>query len=79
MDDAATLKRFKESLGAKFSFVADPEGVLVKLYDVKTPVLSFAQRFTFVIGRDRKIVKVDSGADAIDASKAVAACPLHKK
>ena len=52
MDDAETLKKFKESLKAPFAFVADPDGKVVKAYDVKTPVLSFAQRYTFVIGED---------------------------
>lgn len=79
MDDAETLRRFKDSLKAQFHFVSDPEGKLVELYDVKTPLLSFAQRYTFVIGQDRKIVKVDSGSDAIDASTAIAACPLRKQ
>lgn len=79
MDDPETQRRFKESLKAQFTFIADPEGKLVELYDVKTPVLSFAQRYTFVIGQDGRVVKVDTGGDAIDASKAIAACPIRKK
>ena len=78
MDDAETLKKFKESLKAPFAFVADPDGKVVKAYDVKTPVVSFAQRYTFVIGEGRKILKVESGKDAIDPDAAVAACPLRK-
>jgi thioredoxin-dependent peroxiredoxin len=78
MDDAATLKKFKESLKAPFAFVADPEGKVVKAYDVKTPVVSFAQRYTFVIGEGRKILKVETGKDAIDPEGAVVACPLRK-
>lgn len=78
MDDAAELKKFKESLKAPFPFVADPDGKVVKEYDVKTPVVSFAQRYTFVIGDGRKILKVESGKDAIDPEGAVAACPLRK-
>ena len=78
MDDAATLKKFKESLKAPFPFIADPDGKVVNAYDVKTPVVSFAQRYTFVIGEGRKILKVESGKDAIDPEGAVAACPLRK-
>lgn len=78
MDDAETLKKFKESLKAPFAFVADPDGKVVKAYDVKTPVVSFAQRYTFVIGEGRKILKMESGSDAIDPAGAVAACPLRK-
>lgn len=78
MDDVDTLKKFKASLKAPFSFVADPKGELVQAFDVKVPVLSMAQRFTFVIGEDRKILHVDTGSDAIDASKAVEACPIRR-
>jgi thioredoxin-dependent peroxiredoxin len=78
MDDAETLKKFKESLKAQFPFVPDPEGKVVKAYDVKTPVVSFAQRYTFVIGEGRKILKVETGKDAIDPEGAVVACPLRK-
>jgi peroxiredoxin Q/BCP len=78
MDDAATLKKFKEELKAPFAFIPDPDGKVVKDYDVKTPVVSFAQRYTFVIGEGRKILKMESGKDAIDPAGAVAACPLRK-
>ncbi len=78
MDDAVELKKFKESLKAPFPFIADPEGKVVKQYDVKTPVVGFAQRYTFVIGEDRKILKVESGKDAIDPNGAIVACPLRK-
>ena len=51
---------------------------MVKLYDVKTPVVACAKRYTFVIGEDRKVLKVESGKDAIDPAGAVQACPLRK-
>ncbi|MDC0710214.1 peroxiredoxin [Stigmatella sp. ncwal1] len=79
MDDAETLKKFKESLKAPFAFIPDPDGVVVKQFDVKTPVMSYAQRYTFVVGEGRKILRVESGKDAIDPSAAIAACPLRKQ
>lgn len=78
MDDAVTLKKFKQELKAPFAFIPDPDGKVVKDYDVKTPVVSFAQRYTFVIGEGRKILKVESGKDAIDPAGAVEACPLRR-
>ena len=78
MDDAVTLKKFKEELKAPFAFIPDPDGKVVKDYDVKTPVVSFAQRYTFVIGEGREILKVESGKDAIDPAGAVVACPLRR-
>lgn len=75
-DDAPTSRKFKESLKAPYHFVADADAALVKLYDVKTPLVSFAKRNTFVVGPGRKILAVQEGGDAIDPSGAVAACSL---
>ena len=78
MDDRDELKKFKAELKAPFAMVPDPDGKLVKLFDVKMPIVSHAQRYSFVIGSGRKILKVQSGSDAIDPTEAIAACPLHK-
>ncbi|MBN8233149.1 peroxiredoxin [Corallococcus macrosporus] len=77
-DDAETLTRFKTELKAPFAFIPDPDGKIVGAYDVKMPVLTVSKRYTFVVGEDRKILKVDEGKDAIDVSGAIAACPLRK-
>lgn len=79
MDDRETLAKFKESLKAPFPFIPDPDGEIVKRYGVKTPVVSMALRFTFVVGEERKILKVDSGKDAVDPSTAVVACELPRR
>ncbi len=79
MDDAETLKKFKAELKAPYSFIPDPEGKIVGLYDVKMPAISIANRTSFVIGEDRKIVKVQSGKDALDPADAIAACPVKTK
>ena len=73
------MAKFKESLKAPFPFIPDPDAKLTNLYDVKTPVLAYANRYTFVIGEERKILKVESGKDAIDPNGAIASCPLRKK
>lgn len=78
-DDAATLRRFRESLGSKDTFVSDEEGSLARLYGVKWPVLKVAGRVTFVIGEGSRIFKVQDGTEAINPEGAVAACPLRKK
>jgi peroxiredoxin len=78
-DDKDTLAKFKESLKAPFSFVPDPEAKLATLYDVKAPVLTLANRYTFVIGEDLKVVKVESGKDAIDPNGAITSCPVRKQ
>ncbi len=78
MDDAATLTKWRAELKAPQSFIADPEGTLVKLFDAKMPVIGMAQRHTFVIGPGRKVLIHTEGSDSIDPAKAVAACSLHK-
>ena len=78
MDDAPTMKKFKESLKADYAMVPDPQGKVVGAYDVKASPFSFAQRFTFVIGMDGKVLQVQSGSDAIDPGGAIKACPIRK-
>ncbi|MGQ0508210.1 MAG: peroxiredoxin family protein [Myxococcaceae bacterium] len=78
-DNVETLQKFKAELKAPFAFVSDELGALVRAYDVKTPVISMAQRYTFVVGQDRKVLSVTSGSDAVDPSGALNACPLRAK
>src|SRR4051812_29211989 len=78
MDDAATLIKWRNELKAPQTFVADADGTLVKLFDVKMPVLGMASRHTFVIGPGRKVLEHTEGGDSIDPTKAVSACSLHK-
>ncbi|MBE4751841.1 redoxin domain-containing protein [Corallococcus sp. ZKHCc1 1396] len=77
-DDAETLARFKAELKAPFAFIPDPDGKVVAAYDVKMPVVTVSKRYTFVVGEDRKVLKVDEGKDAIDPTGAIVACPLRK-
>ncbi len=44
---------------------------------MKTPIVTFAKRTTFVIGKDRKVLSVETGSDAIDPSAAVTACSIR--
>jgi peroxiredoxin Q/BCP len=78
-DKAETMEKFRQSLNASFSFVPDPNADLTRLYDVKAPVLKIAKRTTFVIGEDRKILRVDEGSDAVNPDTAIKACPLKQK
>ena len=78
MDDVDTLKKWRAELKAPQTFIADPDGKLVKLYDTKMPVMSMASRNTFVVGPGRKVLEVQKGGDAIETTGAIAACGLHK-
>lgn len=75
-DDAKTLRAFREKYAPTLPFVADTDGTLIKLFGVKTPLINFANRTTFVISAGRKIAEIQSGGDAIDASKALGAAQV---
>ncbi len=75
-DKEAKQAEFRRSIGAPFSFVADPDATLIRLFGVKTPLIKIAKRVTFVIGRGRKVLHVESGGDAIKGKGAAEACSL---
>jgi len=77
MDDLDTQKRFAQSLGLPFPLAADPTGATAEAYGVK--YFGYAERVTFVIDGEGKVVNVLSGKDALDPSPALEACPLHRK
>ena len=46
---------------------------------MNTPVLTLSLRYTIVIDAGRRVVRVESGKDAIDPDAAIVACPLRGK
>jgi thioredoxin-dependent peroxiredoxin len=79
MDSLEKQKSFKADLKAPYPFIADSEGKLVKLFDVKKVLLPIPNRYTFVIGPSMKILAVQSDSDAVDPTAAINACQLQKK
>ncbi len=73
MDTLETQTKFADSLKLPFPLLADPEGVAAKAYGVANPA-GYANRVTFVIGKDGKVTKVIEGRDAIDPAATVDAC-----
>ena len=74
-DDIDTQRRFKESLGAPFSFVSDPSSRIIKLYDI-TDDAKISGRAAFVIDKERRVMRVDLGDQAVETLKAVTACKI---
>ena len=75
-DKAAKQAEFKSHIGGDFAFVSDADASLVKKYGVKTPLVKFAKRTTFVIGKERKVLHIDTGSSAVNTDGAAAACSL---
>ena len=78
-DSVEKLAKFKSEFNLPFVLLSDEKGTVVEQYPGKIPVLGVANRATYVIGQDGKIVQVVTGGDAIDPNSAVSACPLGKK
>lgn len=58
-DDVETNRRFAESLGLDYPILSDPGCKVAEAYGVKHPERPFAQRWTFTIDRDGRIVEID--------------------
>ena len=72
MDTAEENRRFAESLGADFPILSDPEKAVARAYGVLSEK-GYAQRWTFYIGPDGRILKVDRSVQAATAGADVAA------
>lgn len=60
-DGIAKLNEFSVSeCRSKFAVAADPDGKVIKAYDAKMPVVSYANRTSYVITPDHKIAFVYS-------------------
>lgn len=72
MDDIETQTKFAESLKTPFPLLADKDGTVAKAYGVAG--VGFANRVTFVVGKDGRIAHTIEGRDAIDPGSALSAC-----
>ncbi len=59
MDDSDTNRKFAEHVEADYPILSDPEKTVATAYGVVTPERQFAQRWTFYIGPDGKILAID--------------------
>lgn len=74
MDDPETNREFAESLDAGFPLLSNPDGDVARAYGVVTPERSLPFRWTFIIGPDGRILRVDR---AVEASTAGADLVAH--
>jgi peroxiredoxin Q/BCP len=58
VDDADTNRKFAESLDADYPILSDPEKKIATAYGVLSGA-GFANRWTFYIGPDGKILEID--------------------
>jgi peroxiredoxin len=54
-DDAETSERFRRRLELPFPLVADPRGKVTRAYRARWPLVGWAKRVTYLVGRDRTV------------------------
>ncbi len=59
LDPAGKNREFAESLDADLTLLSDPDSVAAKAYGVLAPDGTYSLRWTFVIGGDGKIRRID--------------------
>ena len=76
-----SLKRFKADLHADYPLLSDHMRKVAELYGVLIPAIGIANRVTFVIDMDGKIVSIYENKEALDPTGALTACSRlgHKK
>jgi peroxiredoxin Q/BCP len=72
-DTPETNRKFAESLGADYPILADPEKKTAEAYGVLMLGLGLANRWTFYIGKDGKILFVDRQVKPATAADDIAA------
>lgn len=82
-DDAEKNKKFAESVGADYPILSDPTGKTATAYGIYNPERKAAQRVTFIIGKDGKIVDIDRAvkteSHATDVATRLAELGIEKK
>jgi len=73
MDTLDTQKSFADSLKTPFPLLADTDGAAARAYGVWNQA-GYANRVTFVIGKDGIVTSVFEGRDALDPGGALGAC-----
>ena len=55
-DSPETNERFRKSLDLPFPLVGDPQGTILRAYRVRWPLVGLAQRVTYAIGQDWRVL-----------------------
>ena len=73
-DSGPTLSHWAKELGAEFPMLSDMMRGTSMAYGVLNPKAGVANRTTFVVGADGKIVEILEGTKAVDISGSEGAC-----
>jgi peroxiredoxin Q/BCP len=73
VDDADTNRKFAESLGVTYPILSDPGKQVARAYGVVGGDRAVAQRWTFYIGKDGRILYIDKQVSPSSHGKDVVA------
>jgi peroxiredoxin Q/BCP len=73
VDKAETNKKYAEALRLDYPILSDPEKEVAKQYGVVSTLRPFAQRWTFYIGKDGRILAIDKSVNVATHGADVAA------
>jgi thioredoxin-dependent peroxiredoxin len=83
VDDVEKNKKFAESVGADYPILSDPDGKTAREYGVTDAVKKWANRWTFIIGKDGKVLYIDKdvkpATHAHDVAKKLEELKVEKK
>ena len=77
-DFGPTLAHWKKELNASFPMLSDHMRKVAELYGVLIPQVGVANRATFVVDPEGKIVYIEEGSSAMDPTGAETACSRSK-
>ncbi len=73
VDSVDTNKKFAQELGVDYPILSDPDKRVAEAYGVLMPGVGLANRWTFYIGKDGKILYIDKqGATSTQGQEVVA-------
>lgn len=78
VDAGPSLKVFAEQTGVQFPLLSDFKRQVAASYGILNEERGFAERATFVVDRDGKIRAIETGAAAIDPTRALDSCRAIK-
>jgi peroxiredoxin len=78
-DGVFALKAWAKDLNASYLLLSDQMRKVSEQYGVLIPQMGMANRVTFVIDMDGKIVDIEEGKAALDPTGAETACTRIKK
>ena len=69
VDDPQTNKEFAESLESDFPLLSNPTKEVAEAYGVVTAERAVPYRWTYIIGGDGKILKIDKEVNPVNAGQ----------